>query len=266
LISIQDGVNAYLQQLTLKCSVCPRKPKINQIDLKFFAPKLLIINCSQNTISSTTIMDESITIDGKTLHLFAIIYFGRSHFNCRFWRQNSTKTSKKYYFYDGMHDVKFQEISSNIQYFPAVINGTSASYCVYVCEGDIWIDNEQCLPTPSEIMVDLTKGSLEINADSSICLKGFKWNRNSCAFDSLMVILVQFYFEFGYYSRNSEDYRSNLGALGSFLNKNIPSESKFNMNDMKKLHKKLLEIGLFIIIYFIVHLFYVSLLYYRENV
>jgi hypothetical protein len=66
-------------------------------------------------------------------------------------------------------------------------------------------------------------------ADSSLCTVGFTWNNNSCAFDCVMTIIIQFNLEIAVKSKECNKYLENMGCLGEILQrKNIFEESSFD--------------------------------------
>ena len=76
--------------------------------------------------------------------------------------------------------------------------------------------------------------NLKQAAKDNLCCNGFKWKKNSCSFDSLMNIFIQFYFEVGRNSAQNESYLETLGCLGLVLRDNCNDESAFNPADIRE--------------------------------
>jgi hypothetical protein len=86
----------------------------------------------------------------------------------------------------------------------------------------------------------------------NICERGFRWKNNSCAFDSLMTVLIQFYFQFGHRSEVVNLYLSSLGQLGSSLQHTKGLlENLFDPSSIRDdLFDTLIRKGMFIFLFF----------------
>jgi hypothetical protein len=251
--SIQDSVDSYFYNHLNRCQYCRKLVDFRVTSI--ISPKLLVINGSRVSLSEKK-LDSEINIDNNTYHLYGIIYYGDKHYNCRFMRTDNG--FPKCYEYDGLKSAQFIRRKMK-PYFPSKIGTCHASYLFYVCAGDLWtthINTDQksfpsiirsSLSSGRKLVSDFNVGSLM--KDNSLCVSGFIWGNNSCAFDCVMTVLLHFYFQYGRQSESAKEYLTNLGCIGKHLQKiDISSESSFDPNTIKTvLYNELFSIGKFFI-------------------
>jgi hypothetical protein len=71
----------------------------------------------------------------------------------------------------------------------------------------------------TKILDGKTRNPEKINSTMSASFfnRGFQWKNNSCSFDCIMNILMQFYFQVGFHSDEKDSFLNNMGCLGFFL-------------------------------------------------